>query len=260
MNAAELKRIKAMSQAVQKLSMGYKKPLGKSQKDKDSSFPNKPTQVLKRNQALDEEALIQRLLGKITLHMEDIKSEMATHIDTLNRDRKLDFEILKQSQKLDDEETFQRVVGEMKPHVATHIEMLKAELKTPEIKKELDVSEDMVREIIKVMKKMPEADKLEVQDIRNHQAFIYKGTKYGMHEMMHGGSASSPTFVFNEVVAGSGTTFTLAHTPTSGTVQVFGNGQALTPGVANDYTISGAIITTTNSFGAGTILSNYLYS
>lgn len=65
------------------------------------------------------------------------------------------------------------------------------------------------------------------------------------------------TQVDNEVVSGSGTTFTLANTPLSGTVQLYGEGQRLTPGVGNDYTISGKVITTANSFGSGTILADY---
>lgn len=68
---------------------------------------------------------------------------------------------------------------------------------------------------------------------------------------------SGTTFVDNEIVAGSGTTFTLASTPTSGSQHVYGNGQRLTPGAGNDYTISGAVITTANSFSAGQILADY---
>jgi hypothetical protein len=74
----------------------------------------------------------------------------------------------------------------------------------------------------------------------------------------HGGSGkSSVNAVFNEVVSGSGTSFTLANTPTSGTVIVFGLGQRLTP--TTDYTISGANITTISSWNAGEIISDYQY-
>lgn len=60
----------------------------------------------------------------------------------------------------------------------------------------------------------------------------------------------------NEIVSGSGTSFTLASTPALGTEHIYGNGQRLTPGGV-DYTISGASITTVNSFSAGTILADY---
>lgn len=126
--------------------------------------------------------------------------------------------------------------------------------------KDFQLTPEMVRDIVKMMKQLPETDRLEVQDIRNHQAFLFGGTKYGMHEMMHGGAnASTTTTIYNEVVSGSGTSWTLAHTPTVGSVALYGNGQRLTEGAGNDYTISGASITTTNSFTSGTILADYTY-
>jgi hypothetical protein len=63
--------------------------------------------------------------------------------------------------------------------------------------------------------------------------------------------------VVGEVVSGSGTSFTLANTPVSGTLRLFGAGQRLTPGAGNDYTISGATITTVNSYGAGQLIGDY---
>ena len=70
-------------------------------------------------------------------------------------------------------------------------------------------------------------------------------------------SGSGTNFVYNEVVSGSGTTFTLAHTPIAGTQTVYGLGQLLTPTV--DYTISGINIVTTNSWLSGQIVANYQY-
>jgi len=74
------------------------------------------------------------------------------------------------------------------------------------------------------------------------------------------------TPVYNEIVSGSATTFTLAHTPVSGTVRLYAGGNAepqtgrLLPGAGNDFTISGAVITMLNgSFDAGTILADYDY-
>lgn len=68
---------------------------------------------------------------------------------------------------------------------------------------------------------------------------------------------TSTTFADNEVAAGAGTSFTLANTPIAGSQHVYANGQRLTPTV--DYTISGADITTSLSWDAGTILVDYRY-
>jgi|SRR5450432_1571398 hypothetical protein len=52
--------------------------------------------------------------------------------------------------------------------------------------------------------------------------------------------------VYNEVVSGSGTTFTLANTPVAGSVRLYSGGNSnpqsgrLLPGAGNDYTITGA--------------------
>jgi len=71
------------------------------------------------------------------------------------------------------------------------------------------------------------------------------------------GTALVGTPVVNEVVSGSGTSWTLANTPVAGSVKLFGAGQRLTPGAGNDYTISGANITTVNSYSAGQLLADY---
>lgn len=70
------------------------------------------------------------------------------------------------------------------------------------------------------------------------------------------GSGSAITFVDSEVVSGTGTSWTLAATPIAGSVQLYANGQRLTPGGV-DYTISGATITTITSFASGTLLADY---
>lgn len=62
----------------------------------------------------------------------------------------------------------------------------------------------------------------------------------------------------NEIVGGSGTSFTLAHTPVDSTkVALYGGGSRLTPGSGNDYTITGAAITMTNAYSAGQVLADY---
>lgn len=74
------------------------------------------------------------------------------------------------------------------------------------------------------------------------------------------GIASAPAavnFVVNEQVSGGPTTWTLAHTPISGSVNLFSGSAAIWPGVSLDYTISGATITTNYSITAGTLWANY---
>lgn len=68
--------------------------------------------------------------------------------------------------------------------------------------------------------------------------------------------ASATSFVDNEIVNGSGTSFTLANTPIAGSVHLYGNGQRLTPGGV-DFTIVGTAITMVNSFSTGTVLADY---
>lgn len=65
----------------------------------------------------------------------------------------------------------------------------------------------------------------------------------------------STNFVDNEVIGGSGTSWTLAHVPVLGSEHIFAIGQRLIPSV--DYTILGAIITTSLSWNAATLLADY---
>jgi len=126
---------------------------------------------------------------------------------------------------------------------------------------QMEITPEMVKQIVQIMHSLPEADKLEVsKGIRNANSFIYNGTKYGTHEMMHGGSAGNTgtTSVYNEVVAGSDTSWTLTHTPSTGTLQLYANGQRLIETV--DFTISGSSITTISSWTSGTLLADYQYT
>lgn len=110
------------------------------------------------------------------------------------------------------------------------------------------------------IQKIKKEKSFDISHIRNASSFMKDGIKYKIEELMHGGSgggSSSGTSVFNEVVSGSGTTFTLAHTPISGTQAIYALGQRLTLTV--DYTISGAVITTVSSWLAGQILADYKY-
>lgn len=66
------------------------------------------------------------------------------------------------------------------------------------------------------------------------------------------------TAVYDEAVSGSATSWTLAHTPVTGTLRLYGSGQRLVGGGV-DYTLSGASIATVNSYAAGQIRADYNY-
>lgn len=70
-------------------------------------------------------------------------------------------------------------------------------------------------------------------------------------------TTTAGTQVLNEVVAGSGTSWTLAFTPNAAGVALYANGQRLTPTV--DYSLATATITTVLSWSAGTVLADYVH-
>lgn len=72
------------------------------------------------------------------------------------------------------------------------------------------------------------------------------------------GGGGSGTPVLNEVVAGSGTSWTLTNTPTVAGIALYANGQRLTPTV--DYSLTGIAIITVLSWGTGTLLADYYTS
>lgn len=79
------------------------------------------------------------------------------------------------------------------------------------------------------------------------------------HRLLVDISGATGTFVTNEIVAGSATTFTLANTPILGSQAIYGAGIRLTPGAGNDYTIVGAVISILSpaSYSAGQVLADY---
>lgn len=73
-------------------------------------------------------------------------------------------------------------------------------------------------------------------------------------------TGSGGTKVRDEVPTGSGTTFTLAHTPLSGTLQLFRGGARQQAGAGKDYTISGVTITLATSLASSEVLlADYEY-
>lgn len=68
-------------------------------------------------------------------------------------------------------------------------------------------------------------------------------------------TAGGATYVENEVVSGSGTTFTLANTPVALSVHIFIRGQRAK--LTTDYSISGTTITTVDTLIAGDVVADY---
>lgn len=77
------------------------------------------------------------------------------------------------------------------------------------------------------------------------------------NKIINASGSSGGNVAYNEVVSGSGTAWTLAHSPTTGTLRLYANGQRLTETV--DYSIVGAAITTNSSWALGTVLADYNY-
>ena len=72
-------------------------------------------------------------------------------------------------------------------------------------------------------------------------------------------TGGSPGTLVKEIVSGSGTSFTLAHTPVS-IISVVARGQTLYPSGSNQgYSIIGTALTTNDSWATGDILVTYYY-
>lgn len=108
--------------------------------------------------------------------------------------------------------------------------------------------------IARAMEELPYPKKLDYDTGLKNKPGI---STSGKRPMLRGGSGTgtSNTFVENEVVAGSGTAFTLAATPVSGSVKLYANGQRLF--LTTDYTIIAAAITTVDSRDVGELLADY---
>jgi hypothetical protein len=77
---------------------------------------------------------------------------------------------------------------------------------------------------------------------------------------VHGRETKVTREVPSGLLNGSNTTYTLAHTPTSGTEEVFLNGLLQNAGAGNDYTISTNTITMLSApVSTDLILVNYVW-
>ena len=67
-------------------------------------------------------------------------------------------------------------------------------------------------------------------------------------------TGSGHTFVYNEVLGGSGTAFTFATAPIAGLYTIYGRGQKLIP--TTDYSVVGTAVTTTGTWAAGDLIAD----
>lgn len=72
-------------------------------------------------------------------------------------------------------------------------------------------------------------------------------------------AGGASTDVFGEVVSVTGTSFTLAHTPVSGTVRLYRGGAYQQVGIGNDYTLSGATGTLAVGTNGEVFMADYKY-
>ncbi len=112
--------------------------------------------------------------------------------------------------------------------------------------KPFELTQDVVKQIVQLMHKLPEKDKLEVsQGIRNAQSFIYGGTKYQVSEMMHGGGGNTSSSGYQNptvgVVNGVNQVYTWATAPS---VIVVDQGRPMQK-VSSDGTVNWTGTTTT---------------
>ncbi len=101
------------------------------------------------------------------------------------------------------------------------------------------------------MKSLPDSARLEVSDIRNYQSFVFNKTKYGVHEMMHGGSSGASTSINFETPVGlindSNTSFSVTNTP----AYIIVNGGQYTVGNGLYSSYLAGVITLTSAVGTG---------
>ena len=115
------------------------------------------------------------------------------------------------------------------------------------MKNELDIDGVITPRIDELKKTLPNTDSILVSILKDPR----------LRMLLHGGGggASSTVFIDDEVVAGSGTSWTLSGTPISGSLKLYALGQRLK--LTTDYTITGTAITTVLSWNAGELLADY---
>lgn len=104
--------------------------------------------------------------------------------------------------------------------------------------------------------------KIDAEQVRGLADLIRAIERVGTHPVGYGGGgANDPFRIRDEVPSGSGTTFTLTHSPRINTLQLFRGGARQQVGIGNDYTISNTSITLSTTLTSGEVLlADYDYS
>jgi len=129
-----------------------------------------------------------------------------------------------------------------------------AQIKLPEHKETIFEPEE-IRDKLELL---TGKERLEIKAIKDLQELLDELKKRPTHFGGGGYSkiAADMHDVPNEVVSGSGTTFTLAHIPSPATsLKLYGRGQRLL--LTTKYSVSGKVITTVDTWATGDILADY---
>ena len=124
-----------------------------------------------------------------------------------------------------------------------------------EIVKE-EMPEDLVteKELEKILNKRKFSVK-NLADLETRLNTMRSDFSRTIDQRWHGGGMSTGKFISGEVVSGTGTSWTLAHSPQL-FIGLYAQGQRLST-ARGDYTISDTAITTANSWSAGDIEADY---
>jgi hypothetical protein len=112
-----------------------------------------------------------------------------------------------------------------------------------------------------VKEKLLEAE-LTIEDVKDLRKELDDLKKKWTSRPMFGGRGFSKMamdshFIENEIVAGSGTTFTLSHIPSPvSSLKLYGRGQRLRP--TTDFTISLGTISTIDTWSSGDLIADFL--
>lgn len=84
---------------------------------------------------------------------------------------------------------------------------------TQVVKEELKITKELVKEFVKLMRQLPEKDRLDIGSLRNAQTFLFNGIRYKVEELMRGAGGSTAKGVASTDISGQfdgvTTTFTV---------------------------------------------------
>jgi len=230
--------------------------------------------LYRRIEEVDDE-----IVASLSLSEKQYK-ELRSLIDGLKNEIGISFKSFsKADSKLDSElrsmpEIVEKKVLELRKHVSGELK----KINDLNISKEFRSVFKKVAEIEKYAKSIPWGGASYPQLVNNNGKAVYQGAVInfkngnnttavvsqndltGNVDVTFNSTASSGNNVYGEVPSGSGTGFTLAHTPVAGSVRLYRGGAYQQAGAGKDYVISGANITLAITLAAGEVLlADYSY-